>query len=81
MTARDAAQMAGILCNDPGFRAFVAERTGQLCQDADTAARFLRAECGVTSRRALNTDPAAREAFDRLRTELDAFTGKIPKQR
>ncbi|TNF19172.1 MAG: hypothetical protein EP318_15570 [Rhodobacteraceae bacterium] len=73
--------MAGILCNDPGFQAFVAERTGQLSQDKDTAAAFLRRECGIASRRELNTDPAAREAFDRLRTEVDAFTGKIPQPR
>mgnify|MGYP001627840456 CR=1 FL=1 len=81
MTARDTAQMAGILCNDAGFHAFVAERTGQLCQDAETAARFLRAECGIQSRRELTANPTARAAFDRLRTEVDAFTGKIPQQR
>lgn len=76
-----ASQMAGILCNDPAFRAFVAHRTGAACPDAETAARYLRAQCDVTSRRQLDTDPGACDRFDRLRTDFDAHAGRIATPR
>ncbi|MDD9738463.1 hypothetical protein PVW47_01575 [Marinovum sp. SP66] len=78
---RPASQIAGILCNDPAFRAFVDTQTGAPCPDADAAATFLRRQCGVTSRRQLDTDPEARDRFDRLRTDFDAHTGRIAQPR
>ena len=74
------AQAAGILCNDETFRRFVKVRI-----DAPTAApvtvsaaaEYLRRACGIASRRDLNTDPDARARFEALRTDFDAWRGRI----
>ncbi len=78
-----AAQHAGILCNDPRFQTFAAMRSGFPggCFQASAAAEYLRQCCGVTSRRDLNTNPAARARFDRLRTDFDAWTGRLAHPR
>lgn len=77
-----AAQQAGILCNDPRFQEFAAQRCGfpggQFSSTA--AAEYLRDCCGIQSRRWLNTDETARRKFQTLRTEFDAWTGKIASQ-
>jgi len=72
-----AANRAGMLCADPRFAEFIAAQHGHFGNPAD----FLRDFCSIESRRDLNTDPAARDRFDRLLTAFDAFTGKIPPQR
>lgn len=76
-------QMAGILCNDEGFQTFAGARTIRpgLRVTASATAEFLRRECGITSRRELATNPNAARKFDQLRTEYDAFRGKIAKPR
>ncbi|WP_249139114.1 hypothetical protein [Actibacterium sp. MT2.3-13A] len=65
-------QQAGMLCNDQQFQAFAAERRGFSGGRfaASAAAEFLRHECGVTSRRHLNTDRAAARVFS-LRSRGD----------
>lgn len=75
------AQRAGILCNDATFRRFVATRLPGPWEavTASAAAEWLRRECRIASRRDLETDAASR--FDALRTEFDAWRGKIPAQR
>ncbi|MDR7125528.1 hypothetical protein [Pseudotabrizicola sp. 4114] len=72
-----AATQAGILCADPRFAAFILQ-THNFPGDP---ACFVRGFCNVASRKELNTDPAARDPFDRLKTDFDAFTGKIATPR
>jgi hypothetical protein len=48
---------AAIRCNEPDFQRFAGAR------DAESAATFVRRECGVKSRSELNTDPLARAAW------------------
>lgn len=68
-----APQQAGILCTQDHFAVFLADRYGHYTAPAD----FVRTHCGITSRRDLASDPFARDKFDRLRTEYDAWRGKI----
>ena len=78
-----ASQQAGILCNDSRFQKFAATRSGfpGAAFNASAAAEYLRTCCKIISRRHLNTNPDARARFDRLRTEFDAWTGRISKPR
>ena len=77
------AQQAGIICNDDRFQRFAATRCGFLDGQfsASAAAEYLRDCCKITSRRDLNTDPQALARFQTLRTEFDAWTGKIATPR
>lgn len=77
------AQQAGILCNDPQFQRFAAIRSGfpGSAFTPTAAAEYLRTCCKVNSRRDLNTDATARDQFARLRTEFDAWTGRIAQRR
>ncbi|UWQ77632.1 hypothetical protein K3725_09880 [Leisingera sp. S132] len=74
---------AGILCNDPRFQTFAAKRCGypggQFTQGA--AAEYVRQVCLVSSRCDLLHDQAAAERFQALRTEFDAWTGKLATPR
>ncbi|WP_306131085.1 hypothetical protein [Roseovarius sp. MMSF_3350] len=79
-------QQAGILANDIRFKRFVAVRlhlaregAGTITVNTSAAAEFIRSECQVASRRDLATDTAAAQRFDALRTEFDAFTGRIAR--
>ena len=74
---------AGILCNDPQFQNLAGMRAiksgVQLCPTA--AAEFIRTVCNVTSRRDLATNPAAAERFAALRTNFDAWRGRLASPR
>lgn len=63
------AQQAGIACNDPDFRRFLA-RHGQyhgiLMLDLDMAADEIRQTCGIKSRVDLNVDHIAADKWDKL---------------
>ncbi|MEX0281337.1 MAG: hypothetical protein AB3N13_09140 [Arenibacterium sp.] len=74
---------AGILCNDPRFQNFAAMRCGvrQGSFGQSAAAEYLRQICRIQSRRDLADNAAAAERFQALRTEFDAFTGKIASPR
>lgn len=74
-----APQQAGILCNDPQFRRFVSRAmgTGEDPATATAAAEYLRHTCQVTSRRELTANHDARARFDTLRTEFEAWAGRI----
>jgi len=74
---------AGILCNDPAFRRYAGETsTGHPCNfSIEAAAMYLRTACGITSRAELASNAAAREKFDMLRTEFDAWRGSIRRHR
>ena len=77
------AAQAGILCNDPRFQQFVGARTikSGVSVANSGCAEYIRTICKVTSRRDLNTDPTAQATFQTLRTEFDAWTGKIATPR
>ena len=76
-------QWSGILRNDPEFQRFAATRSGfpggQFSNSA--AAEFIRTTCRVTTCRDLNTDTTAARQFARLRTEFDAWRGRIAARR
>jgi len=74
-----APQQAGILCNDPQFQRFAAIRSGAPAEtvNASAAAEYLRHACRIASRRDLTTDAAAQQRFQILRTEFDAWAGRI----
>jgi len=76
-------QQAGISCNDHRFQKFAATRCGMDGQqfNSTACAQYLRDFCGIDSRGQLATDEAANDKFQRLRTEFDAWLGKIPTQR
>jgi hypothetical protein len=77
------AQQAGILCNDPRFQRFAALRCGapDLAFGPSAAAQYLRDACQIESRKELQTEALAAARFQTLRTEFDAWAGKIPNQR
>jgi hypothetical protein len=76
-------QQAGIICNDPRFQRFAAIRSGFLDDRLTTegAAEYLRTVCKINSRRELATDKIAQIRFQAMRTDFDAWAGKIPNQR
>ena len=77
------AQQAGILCNDTRFQKFAATRCGMPGEQfsASAAAEYLRNVCQIESRRQLSTNPVAAQSFQALRTEFDAWTGRLPTPR
>ena len=64
-------RQAAIACNDPRFRAFMAERYGIAVEDSD-AAELVRATCKVKSRAEFDTDPEAGKRWQVLYTEYQA---------
>ena len=66
-------QMAGYLCNEPGFREFIAVTYGEVCHDTDEAAEWIRGLCGVRSRSELDSNPAAAETFRNMINEFDSW--------
>ncbi|MCF7725748.1 hypothetical protein [Sulfitobacter sp. M22] len=83
LTDMQPAQQAGILCNDPQFQRFAATRSGLPGHqfNASAAAEYLRGVCQIDSRTALNTSAPAQSQFAALRTEFDAWSGRIAQQR
>lgn len=64
-------QLAGAMCNDPNFRAWLASEYGDPCPDAETAAQFIRETCGIDSRSLLDTVPHAASVFRTLLADYD----------
>ena len=77
--ANTLARRAAILCKDLQFRTFVARRCGFSSGEfsAVAAGEFVRAICGISSRRDLDTTPEAAASFEKLRTDFDAWRGRI----
>ncbi len=75
------AQQAGILCNDERFIAFLSQHYDMDVNTrnpiAEDAASFVRAFCKVDSRAELDNSEHGHERWDQLRTEYDAWAGKI----
>lgn len=65
---------AGILCAEPAFMAFLEEEHGlERPLSAEKAAQKVRSLCGVTSRKDLNNDARAADAWRQLRGEYRAW--------
>lgn len=77
------AQLAGILCNDPQFQKFAAIRSGLPDQqfNASAAAEYLRTVCNIITRRDLDLRGEAFNKFNALRTDFDAWRGRIAAPR
>lgn len=77
------AQQAGILCNDPQFQRFAAIRCGAPGDlfNATASAEYLRNICRIKSRRELADNEEAQLRFQKLRTDFDAWAGRIAQPR
>lgn len=65
-------QLAGILCNEGGFRVFLSEN-GFPSDSTEKAASAVRLVCGVRSRADLDTNADAAVKFRELRGQYDAW--------
>jgi len=59
-------QRAGMLCRNPHFQEFIAERLVGHLVDEDGAAAALCKQCGIASRAELNGNAKAQEMFDAI---------------
>lgn len=59
-------QKAGMLCRNPRFQEFIAERLVGHSVDEDGAAAALCKQCGISSRAELNGNTKAQEMFDAI---------------
>lgn len=67
------AQMAGILCNEGGFRTYLSERMGREVPDADEAAKVVRLACSVKSRADLDTDKHGAKLWRDLKADYELW--------
>ena len=71
-----AAQQAGLLCNEPAFRRFLAETGGETqiaMYDLDMAADAVRERCEVHSRADIDKQPLARARWEQIVSEYQAW--------
>jgi len=61
MTQQRLSRLAGMLCGNPRFQAYI----GATCPES--AAAFVRRQCGVASRRELDRNEQAAKRFHELR--------------
>jgi hypothetical protein len=66
-------QLAGMLCEEPLFRAWIADAYGDLLESPEEAADWVRRACGVASRSALDDGGVPAETFRRLLGEYDEW--------
>jgi hypothetical protein len=71
--SKDIVRLAGVLCRDPLFHAFLVE-TGQAFEEGEEAATaWLRNEVGITSRVELKTNQTAASQFRYIHQEFQAW--------
>lgn len=68
---RKLSSIAGLLCNDPNFRAWASHTYGEPCPDAEAAAVMVREVCGIQSRAELDTSEGAAIIFRELLGDYD----------
>lgn len=75
------AQQAGILCTDARFQEYVGRHCLGLkwAVSESAAAHWLRGACRVESRAELNGNDLARQRFECIRTDFDAWRGRIAR--
>ena len=66
------AQQAGILCGEPVFQKFIAERIGGHVNTAD-AAQYVRQQCGVNSRAHIEDKPEALKIFRDMEASFEVW--------
>lgn len=76
---RKLSSIAGALCNDPAFRAWLEHTYGEPVPDAEGAAQVVREVCGVESRAHLDTVEAAASLFRELISDFDAAKRDVPQ--
>jgi hypothetical protein len=67
-------QKAGMLCRNPSFQEFVAERLVGHSVNEDQAAAALCKQCGITSRSELNGNIKAQELFDAIVLDFESWS-------
>jgi hypothetical protein len=71
--SKDLVRLAGVMCRDPLFHAFLAE-TGQVFEESEaTAIEWLREEIGIQSRAELKTNQTAASRFRFIHQEFQAW--------
>jgi hypothetical protein len=71
--AKDIVRLAGVLCRDPLFHAFLVE-TGQVFEEnEESATAWLRNEVGIESRAELKTNQTAATQFRYIHQEFQAW--------
>lgn len=68
-------QIAGMMCNNPNFRAWLKQEFSEPFPDDEAAAVFIRVLCGVNSRSELDTSPHAASLFRTLLEDYDKARG------
>ena len=78
-----APQQASILAADSQFQRFAGARCVKsgIQFSPEAAAQFIRSYCAIDSRRDLTTNAVAAKKFQALRTDFDAWAGRIQSQR
>jgi hypothetical protein len=66
-------QLAGMMCADAEFRAFIGATYGEPCHDKDDAAQWVREACGVESRSFLDSNQEAGETFKTILQSFDEW--------
>lgn len=66
-------QIAGMLCNEREFWAWITDVYGEPCDNKDQAAVWIRQVCNVESRSLLDSDETAGATFRRLMKEYDDY--------
>lgn len=73
--ARKLSQIAGGLCHDPKFRAFLETQFGEPVPDNEAAAKVVREVCGIDSRSFLDSNMDAGKVFRELLVDYDKSQG------
>jgi hypothetical protein len=72
---------AGRLANREAFQQFASRRSGVLPPSPEVAASFIRAMCGVGSRKEIAISERAYQAFLKLKTDFEIAIGRIAEPR
>jgi hypothetical protein len=67
-------QKAGMLCRNPAFQEFIAERLVGHSVNENQAAAALCKQCGITSRSELNGNIKAQEMFDAIVIDFESWS-------
>lgn len=66
-------QIAGMLCSQEDFRAWIKHAYGEDIPDKDAAAQWVRESCGVESRAYLDSVESAAEIFRNIMNDYDTW--------
>lgn len=69
---RKLSSIAGAMCENTGFRAWLEKEHGEAMPNSESAAEWIRTVCGVSSRAELDTNTHAAALFREILGEYDA---------